>query len=287
MSSVLNAVAQQIGGYLQREHEQKMYDQQVANNIAQWQRQNQYDSPSAQMDRFQSAGLNPNLIYGQMGTGSTANNIGTPSVSDQSSNIGDALASLAPNIIQSRLADSTIDLQEAQAKLLRNSTPDDGDYQAKFKIDLENAQADLSRKKIELSTLRQFKELELEKLDADSQAAYQIVYSLYAKNRQYFYHYDLPVPVKPEATTSDTGETIITHASKDPTVDISHRANALFNAITEVETQHGALLREQAGLIKFDMEAWKMLDKALDDAGLGGAASILKALLRLLFAGKV
>lgn len=34
-------------------------------NIDQWNRQNAYNDPSAQMERYRKAGLNPNLIYGQ------------------------------------------------------------------------------------------------------------------------------------------------------------------------------------------------------------------------------
>lgn len=34
-------------------------------NIEQWQRENDYNSPSAQMARYRAAGLNPDLIYGQ------------------------------------------------------------------------------------------------------------------------------------------------------------------------------------------------------------------------------
>lgn len=34
-------------------------------NLEQWQRENEYNSPAAQMQRYQDAGLNPNLIYGQ------------------------------------------------------------------------------------------------------------------------------------------------------------------------------------------------------------------------------
>lgn len=34
-------------------------------NVEQWQRENDYNSPSAQMARYRAAGLNPDLIYGQ------------------------------------------------------------------------------------------------------------------------------------------------------------------------------------------------------------------------------
>jgi hypothetical protein len=44
----------------------QMYDRQRADALADWNMQNAYNSPSQQMQRFKEAGLNPNLIYGQM-----------------------------------------------------------------------------------------------------------------------------------------------------------------------------------------------------------------------------
>lgn len=38
-------------------------------NLEMWNRQNQYNSPAAQMQRYKDAGLNPNLIYGQGSSG--------------------------------------------------------------------------------------------------------------------------------------------------------------------------------------------------------------------------
>lgn len=38
-------------------------------DLEMWQRQNEYNSPSAQMQRFKDAGLNPHLIYGQGSSG--------------------------------------------------------------------------------------------------------------------------------------------------------------------------------------------------------------------------
>lgn len=46
----------------------EMYDRQRADALADWNRQNQYNSPSAQMARFKEAGLSPHLIYGQTNT---------------------------------------------------------------------------------------------------------------------------------------------------------------------------------------------------------------------------
>lgn len=46
-----------------------MYNRQRSDNLSNWFLQNQYNSPQAQMERFQAAGLNPNLIYGQGNSG--------------------------------------------------------------------------------------------------------------------------------------------------------------------------------------------------------------------------
>lgn len=45
-----------------------MKQQEQAYNLELWKLTNEYNSPSAQMKRYQDAGLNPNLIYGQSNT---------------------------------------------------------------------------------------------------------------------------------------------------------------------------------------------------------------------------
>jgi hypothetical protein len=45
---------------------QQMYERQRADALQDWDKQNKYNSPSQQMQRYKEAGLNPNLIYGQM-----------------------------------------------------------------------------------------------------------------------------------------------------------------------------------------------------------------------------
>ena len=51
---------------LQNKRNLELYNMQRADALSDWDRQNQYNSPSQQMQRFKEAGLNPNLIYGQM-----------------------------------------------------------------------------------------------------------------------------------------------------------------------------------------------------------------------------
>lgn len=56
---------------------QNQYKRERRDNIDFWNMQNQYNSPQAQMERYQAAGLNPNLIYGQQ---NTSGPISTPRV---------------------------------------------------------------------------------------------------------------------------------------------------------------------------------------------------------------
>lgn len=58
----------------------EMYDRQRADALADWNRQNEYNSPAAQMQRYKDAGLSPHLIYGQTNTASPvrSNTLDTP-----------------------------------------------------------------------------------------------------------------------------------------------------------------------------------------------------------------
>lgn len=49
-----------------RKFTREMYKTQRQDALSDWAMNNEYNSPRAQMQRFQEAGLNPNLIYGQM-----------------------------------------------------------------------------------------------------------------------------------------------------------------------------------------------------------------------------
>jgi len=58
----------------------QMYDQQRKDNLAQWERVNEYNSPLSQMERYRQAGLNPALMYGNGGNSGQAASIPTPDV---------------------------------------------------------------------------------------------------------------------------------------------------------------------------------------------------------------
>lgn len=56
-----------------REFSQDMYDQQRKDALADYAMMNEYNSPAAQMERLKAGGLNPNLVYGQGATTTSAN----------------------------------------------------------------------------------------------------------------------------------------------------------------------------------------------------------------------
>lgn len=86
-------------------------------NLAQWERENIYNSPSQQMQRFREAGLNPNLIYGQQNLSATSPSAAHPDLKPVPRNKG--LAKFLENLdVRNIMMD--IDLKEAQMNLLKS-----------------------------------------------------------------------------------------------------------------------------------------------------------------------
>ncbi|PWM08129.1 MAG: hypothetical protein DBY02_04685 [Coprobacter fastidiosus] len=67
--------AQKRENQLNREYNLMLARQQNQWNLEQWQRENDYNSPTSQMARLRAAGLNPDLMYGQ---GTTGNSFSSP-----------------------------------------------------------------------------------------------------------------------------------------------------------------------------------------------------------------
>ena len=63
LSNAFNAVSTAFQNRKQRKWNEKMYDRQRADALADFNMQNEYNSPAAQMARLKAAGLNPNLVY--------------------------------------------------------------------------------------------------------------------------------------------------------------------------------------------------------------------------------
>ena len=67
-----SAIGQGIQNRKSREWNEKMYRIQRQDALTDWQMQNAYNSPAAQMERLRNAGLNPNLVYGNGAQASNA-----------------------------------------------------------------------------------------------------------------------------------------------------------------------------------------------------------------------
>lgn len=74
----------------QFDYNKQLQDYVYSQNLEQWKRENEYNSPAAQMARFGAAGLNANLMYSQMGSGATSPEM---SIGD----VGTGAAPTAPN----------------------------------------------------------------------------------------------------------------------------------------------------------------------------------------------
>lgn len=68
IGSFINAKAQSANNKEQREWNEKMYGIQRRDALADWNMQNAYNAPGAQMERLKAAGLNPHLVYGNGAT---------------------------------------------------------------------------------------------------------------------------------------------------------------------------------------------------------------------------
>lgn len=69
MQDLMNLGATQATNAQAMQFQREMYQRQRADALEFWGMQNAYNSPAEQMKRYQAAGLNPNLIYGQSNLG--------------------------------------------------------------------------------------------------------------------------------------------------------------------------------------------------------------------------
>lgn len=96
-----------------------MYERTKADNLAFWNLQNDYNSPQSQMQRFEQAGLNKHLVYGQGSPGQAAS-IPTPDVQTpqfRSPEWGNAISASGLTLMNSIY---DLDIKQAQVDNLRS-----------------------------------------------------------------------------------------------------------------------------------------------------------------------
>lgn len=77
--AALNVAGNITASTFNYEHTKELAKYQNDMNIANWNMANEYNSPANQMKRFEAAGLNPNLMYGQ-GSPGNASSVPSPSL---------------------------------------------------------------------------------------------------------------------------------------------------------------------------------------------------------------
>lgn len=121
ISSAFGSIFGDNSAKKQFKYQQQLNREAFQHDVDMWNRQNEYNTPSAQMERLQAAGLNPNLVYGNGGATNTANNAPTynagsaPDVSSARA----AAASLANQGFNTAL---NFQLQQVQAANLQADT---------------------------------------------------------------------------------------------------------------------------------------------------------------------
>lgn len=106
-----------LGAYQQYKYNKELAGLQNQYNIEMWERQAEYNSPTAQMARLSEAGLNPNLVYGGVNPGnmSSAPEMVTPNAPNIQQAMTDAGKALNPEQIISFAINTKKGIAEAHA----------------------------------------------------------------------------------------------------------------------------------------------------------------------------
>lgn len=128
------------------------YEQKLA--LENWNRQNEYNAPKSQMQRYAEAGLNPNLIYGQQNTVGSVDLQGSSSVNTESSQRLQRLGFMSAyeNAKQMRAQTSLIKQQtltEANNTLMRGLEVVSKQIENKYKEMKEKGETDTLKQELE------------------------------------------------------------------------------------------------------------------------------------------
>lgn len=105
-----------------RSFQERMFNRQVEVNRENWQMENEYNLPSAQMQRLKDANLNPYLMYGEGGSGLTSQgSIGNPTApSGAQAQVHFTNPFL--DALQAKLATAQVDKLEAETQKTKSET---------------------------------------------------------------------------------------------------------------------------------------------------------------------
>lgn len=117
----------------QWKHQKELYSWQRRDALADWNMQNEYNHPSAQMARLRAAGLNPNLVYGNGADAVSNSPVRASSVSNPDIKVPDIPTGLGRNSL-----DAYYDVQVKDA-MLKN-----------FNLTGQNIEVDMAKKRADI-----------------------------------------------------------------------------------------------------------------------------------------
>lgn len=153
-------------------------------NLNMWNLQNEYNSPTQQMARLRSAGLNPNLVYGSGVTGNSAGS--TPQY--QPADIKRAelspyrgwnqgLTDAVSNFLAFRSNRAQVENMEAQNALIRQQTATEGTRQA-------NIAASTARSEFDLTQANRLKDVSVSMAEAQMSKAQHEASTAWSESQQ-------------------------------------------------------------------------------------------------------
>lgn len=123
ISSGIGGIGNIISSALYNHQAKKLIDYQYKKNVQMWNMQNEYNSPSSQMQRLTEAGLNPNLIYGSSANAGNADSMpsyGVPNQKQYGADLG--FISSMDSALQMLTAEANIKNLEAQNANIKAQT---------------------------------------------------------------------------------------------------------------------------------------------------------------------
>lgn len=122
--SSANLLMSHLTNVKNRKFTREMYKRQREDALADWSMTNEYNSPRAQMQRYQEAGLNPHLIYGQSNEGATVRSSSSSGGQASAPESGGVMRyqSLVSAKAQQDLTAKALQMQDSEIKLKEAQT---------------------------------------------------------------------------------------------------------------------------------------------------------------------
>jgi len=119
VGSIISTIAAKKAQDRENAHNKQMAEYSYSKDLEMWNRQNQYNAPESQMNRFKEAGLNPNLIYGQgnSGNATTLPKYSAPTLREKT-RMPD-ISGVIPSYQDYQLKKAQIDIANEQKRMLQ------------------------------------------------------------------------------------------------------------------------------------------------------------------------